>query len=88
MRHPTAVQQTGGSPLLVDNDANDSMISRGGDMPEGAINEGSAFHGARKPYRTPMVRDYGNLADVTQGNGQGVASDKAGVTTGKKTTVG
>jgi|KBSSwiStaDraftv2_1062776.scaffolds.fasta_scaffold123835_2 hypothetical protein len=57
-------------------------------MTEGATNEIHLFHGARKPYRTPMVRDYGNLADVTQGNASGTGSDMVGVTSGKKTTIG
>ena len=45
-------------------------------------------HGARKPYRTPVVRDYGNLHELTQGNATGTGSDMVGVTVGKKTTIG
>ena len=41
----------------------------------------------RKPYRTPKIRTYGNIQDITRGNADGLHTDMAGQTVGKKTTI-
>ena len=57
------------------------------EMTDNPRKAGPSTKAARKPYRTPKVRTYGNIQDITRGNADGVKTDKAGQTVGKKTTI-
>ena len=50
------------------------------------VKNNSAVAG-RRPYSTPMVRDYGNLQAVTQGVAGGSLKDGTATTPGKKTAL-